>query len=96
MAACRLRSAPESKDLRSYELKSRDGGRHSRSDRGGDFDIVRNRWEKRGREVGRREDSERGRKWLRWNFEPRRNPGPDPNWPSQAQVIHFAILHFKA
>ena len=25
-------------------------------------------------------------KWLKWNFEPRRIPEPDPNWPQQMQV----------
>jgi len=83
LAWSRLRTAPDSKERRSYdEVKSRDGERPSRSDYAGERKI----WEKRGRAEGKWEDVERGHKWLRWNFDPRRNPGPDPNWPSQLQV----------
>jgi len=79
-AAARLRSAHDSRDMRSYEPQSRDSGRYSRSDFG-EYGRERNMWEKRGRE-----DGERGQKWLKWNFEPRRNPEPDPNWPRQMQA----------
>ena len=86
IAGSRLRTAPDSQDRRSYEVKSRDGERFSRSD----CDGERKMWGKRGRVEGKWEDAERGHKWLRWNFDPIRNPGPDPNWPSEVQVTTFA------
>ena len=80
-AAAMLRTEPYSKERRSYEHKSRGGGRDSRSDYGNCKE--RNVWEKRGKE-----DGERGHnRWLSWNFDPRRSPEPDPNWPQQLQVI---------
>ena len=85
-AAARLRIAPGSKDRRSYEPQSRDSRRYSRSDYGGDYGQERNMWEKRGREDGERS----GHRWVRWNFEPRGNPAPDPNWPRQMQVTTTA------
>merc|ERR1712126_552298 len=78
LAASRL--ITESRERGSCEPKSRDGGRYRRSDYGSckEWDM----WGKR-----EREDDERGRnRWLVWNFDPRRNPEPDPNWPRQMQV----------
>jgi len=55
----------------------REPARKSRSDESGLDKDSR----KRGRDHKRE-----GSKWISWNFAPIINPGPDPNWPSQAQV----------
>ena len=61
----------------------REPARKSRSDESGlDRDSR-----KRGRDHKRE-----GSKWISWNFAPIINPGPDPNWPSQAQVAMFVQI----
>jgi len=59
----------------------REPARKSRSDESG----LDRESRKRGRD-NKREGSNVGRRWISWNFAPMINPGPDPNWPSQAQV----------
>ena len=65
---------------RSHE--EREPARKSRSDESG----LDRESRKRGRD-NKREGGNEGRKWISWNFAPIINPGPDPNWPSQAQVV---------